>query len=315
MTESSGNSNWKSGLLLSAASLLITLIIAEVALRSALGQELAIIESERTLAYQHDEDLGWFPIPNSEHQFELTTSINLKHNSRGFRDIEHELDDKPTILFLGDSFTWGYDVEAEERFTDIIRDSLPDWNVFNLGISGYGTDQQYLLLQKHIDYYQPDKVVFIYCQDNDRLDNTMNIRYVNYYKPYFLMENDSLVLHGKPAPESSLQYLAKRPLLSKSYIYRMAVNGILKQSKPEKLVNPDVTEALYSEVTTFLSDRGVEFYVGLQESDKKLEIHLDSINVPYTDLTNDMVFPFSGNHWTPEGHQYVAGKLLELLDN
>lgn len=300
-------------IILSLFSTAICLVIAEVGLRTLMAKELSIVTSERTLAYEYHETLGWFPIPNSSKVYNLTTTINLHHNSRGFRDIEHEVDEKPGILFLGDSFTWGYDVEAEERFTDKLRDSLDGWNVFNLGVSGYGTDQQLLLLKEQYDFYKPEIIFVVFCYDNDRLDNSMNIRYTNYYKPYYKSDGPDLELHGVPVPKSESYYFNKYPILTRSYILRLVTRSYYRQKNPGLSLNEDPTHELYTEIKKFADAKGARLMVGLQKRDTELETHLSSLEVPYIDLTNDMTFNFSGRHWTPEGHDEVASRILGLI--
>ena len=74
------------------------------------------------------------------------------------------------------------------------------------GVSGFGTDQEYLLLQKLWPKVKPAVVVLIFCTDNDRDDNRSNIRYEGYQKPYFMLTaQGSLVLAGQPvAVEAAL---------------------------------------------------------------------------------------------------------------
>ncbi len=74
----------------------------------------------------------------------------IKTNSEGFRDSEHNLK-KPKgvfrIIVLGDSFTYGLGVEAEETYSKILEKILNEasvrrdirYEVFNMGIAGIGT--------------------------------------------------------------------------------------------------------------------------------------------------------------------------------
>ncbi len=99
--------------------MIATLAVLEVVLRVADFRELREGASERSLSYRYDAELGWAPIPNSSSVVANARSIHAQHNSLGLRDEEFSLDAKPTILFLGDSFVWGLDAEADERFTDL----------------------------------------------------------------------------------------------------------------------------------------------------------------------------------------------------
>ena len=98
-----------------------TLAALEILLRVADFRELREGVNERSLSYRHDPELGWFPAPNSSSVVTNARTIHVQHNSLGLRDIEFVPDGRPTILFLGDSFVWGLDAEADERFTELLR--------------------------------------------------------------------------------------------------------------------------------------------------------------------------------------------------
>src|SRR5256714_3424580 len=105
--------------------------ILELALRIADPRVLREGQSERTIAYRHDAELGWAPVPNSEFTVTAERPIHARHNSLGLRDVELSVPGKPRILFIGDSFVWGNDAGAEERFTDLLRSRLPDHEIVN----------------------------------------------------------------------------------------------------------------------------------------------------------------------------------------
>jgi hypothetical protein len=129
-----------------------TLVAIELLLRVADFRELRQDVSERSLAYGYDAELGWAPIPNSVSTVTTARTIDATHNSLGFRDIEFAPDGRPVVLFIGDSFVWGVDAEANERFTDLLRDKLTQFAIVNAGVSGYGTDQEYLWLKRICDH-------------------------------------------------------------------------------------------------------------------------------------------------------------------
>src|ERR1700744_3252663 len=176
-----------------------TLAVAELLLRIADFRELRQDMSERSLAYGYDAELGWAPIPTSISTVTPARTIHATHNSLGFRDIEFSSDGRPVMLFIGDSFVWGVDAEAHERFTDLLRSKLTQFTIVNAGVSGYGTDQEYLWLKRIWPNIRPAVVVLLFCTDNDRKDNSTDIRYQRYRKPYFETRPDgSLALRGQP---------------------------------------------------------------------------------------------------------------------
>ncbi len=125
-----------------------TLAAVELFLRVADFRELREGVSERSLSYRYDAELGWAPAPGSSSIVANARTIHAQHNSLGLRDIEFSLDARPTIMFLGDLFVWGLDAEADERFTELLRARISSHKIVAAGVSGYGTDQEYLLLQR-----------------------------------------------------------------------------------------------------------------------------------------------------------------------
>ena len=111
-----GEALWTAGISLGMA--LLTLVALEIVLRVADFRMLREGTTERSLSYRYDPELGWAPVANSDSVAVNVRSVHVHHNSLGLRDSEFSRDGTPTILFLGDSFVWGLDAEADERFTD-----------------------------------------------------------------------------------------------------------------------------------------------------------------------------------------------------
>src|SRR5436190_22475569 len=143
-----------------------TLAALEIILRVADFRELREGVTERSLSYRYDAELGWMPVPGSSARVTNARTVAVHHNSLGLRDDEFTLDATPTIMFLGDSFVWGLDAEADERFTELLKPRIPGKKVLAAGVSGFGTDQEYLLLKKLWPLVKPAVVVLIVCTDN-----------------------------------------------------------------------------------------------------------------------------------------------------
>lgn len=292
-----------------------TLAALEVILRVVDLRELREGVSERSLSYQYDADLGWMPIPGSSSTVTNARTIHARHNSLGLRDDEFTPDGKPTILFLGDSFVWGLDAEAPERFSELLKPRIPGYRILAAGVSGYGTDQEYLLLQRLWAKVKPAIVVLVFCTDNDRADNSSNIRYEGYHKPYFATAADgSLLLSGQPVPKSRLQAMKEDRWVRHSWLVRLANAVYLKLRHPALQV-PDPTERLVDRIREFVEANGGKFLVGLQTTDAALARHLEAARIPLVAFDGAASYPGAGigGHWTPEGQRLVADRLLGLL--
>jgi len=293
---------------------LATLAAIEMVLRLVDLRVLREGASERSLTYRYDVELGWAPIPNSSLVVTTARTIHVQHNSLGFRDIEFERDARQTMLVMGDSFVWGVDAEANERFTDLLRSRLSTKIIVNAGVSGYGTDQEYLLLQRIWPTFLPSVVVLIFCTANDRLDNGTNIRYDGYQKPYFDTVTDgTLVLRGQPVPKSRQLYIKEDWLVRHLWLARVAAFAYV-EIRHSRLYVPDPTERIVTKMREFVEAHGARLIVGLQLSDGKLIQHLQAERIPFVTFDGAEAYADRyGAHWTPAGHRLVAERLLGLL--
>ena len=317
----SGN-NWVREALKSAgvslAIVVLTLAALEIVLRVADFRELRETLTETSLAYDFDAELGWAPVPGLAGSMETFRKTHYKHNSLGLRDEEFSLDSKPTIVFLGDSFVWGLDSEADERFSDLLKPRIPDHKILAAGVSGYGTDQEYLLLQRIWPKVKPAVVVLIFCAQNDRQDNTRSLYYFHYYKPYFATQPDgSLRLMGQPVPRSHLMHFRDHWLVRNLWLARLATNVYLRLMYP-KVTVPDPSEKLIAKIRDFVEGNGGKFMVGIQDHDEALAAYLKANRIPFVGLEGaDFIKPSKANvwgpHWTPEGQKDVADRIYGML--
>lgn len=291
-----------------------TLAVVEIILRVADFRVLRAGRTEQSLTYRHDPELGWAPIPGSSSTVTNARTFQAQHNSLGFRDIEFERDTRPVMLFLGDSFVWGVDAEADERFTDLLRKRIPDYRTVNAGVAGYGTDQEYLWLQRIWPAVRPDVVVLMFCTDNDRVDNRTNIRYDGYRKPNFAPTSaGGPGFIGQPVPHSLQVYIKENWLVRHSWLARTAMAAYVEFRYPRRWV-PDPTEQLIDNIREFVHARGARLVVGFQTRDDKLMQHLSGKGVPFVAFDGAEAYSTAfGSHWTPAGHRAVAERLFGFL--
>lgn len=301
-------------------ALLATALLGEVTLRLFFKHRLALIEDERSLAYNYDPELGWFPKPNGETVINASRPITAKHNSDGFRDREFVTSTNPAVLFLGDSFVWGYDVNAPERFTDKLQAKHPEWKIYNCGVSGYGTDQEFLLLQKTFDHFKPRVVFLMYCTETDYQENAYSFGY-GYYKPYFTSTDDGKVLgHGIPVPRGERVFWAEHKSFPQLYLARLLIKSYFNLTCPPEVHlgvvdgrNRNPTAALLLAVNEYVRNKGATLVVGITDTNPKLEPFLQGNGIPFVDVSTPLRYKEFGRHWTPEGHTVVCDKVEQTL--
>jgi len=301
--------------LLLAGSLFFAGTLSEAILRVLFESQFAYAEDERSLLYEYEPMLGWFPTADTTRRFTGSRTIQVRHNSEGFRGPERVENGRPAIVFLGDSFVWGYDIEEEERFTEKLQGKHPGWNVYNLGVSGYSTDQEYLLLAAFFDKYKPKVVVLVVCTDNDLVDNTSNMIGARYYKPVFgIKTNGAVELYGVPVPRSERVLLAEHKILKRVYLFRLITRVYCRIRNPPAMHSPyDLSFALIRRIRWHVEEKGAYFAVGIQESAPILEQHLQKDGTPYVLLATTNRYATYGRHWTPEGHTVVCERFDAFL--
>ena len=95
--------------------------------------------------------------------------LEVDFNNDGFRGREFVRDtsDKAKVLFIGDSFTFGYDAQPFNKcFVDQFELLNEDLIVYNAGIGGIDMASYQLLAEKYIPLLSPD-YVFLVLYTND----------------------------------------------------------------------------------------------------------------------------------------------------
>lgn len=183
--------------LLILAGLLVALGALELALRVV--DPAVEIYNPLHGFHQADAQLGWIGKADIRRRFRrLEFDVTVEHGPDGFRrgDPAPSPDASRRVLFLGDSFTWGWGVGQGEVFTDVLQRRLgPSIAIVNRGVNGYGTAQEYLLLQRELERSSYHLVVLLFFQ-NDLTENLQRGR----YRPYFQLDGDRLTVHNLPAP-------------------------------------------------------------------------------------------------------------------
>jgi lysophospholipase L1-like esterase len=265
----------------------------------------------RTMTYQYPR----------EHPRELT----LKSNSHGFRSRREfdERDDRPRILFLGDSMVFGEGVEESERFTDLLEAWQPAWRVDNLGMTGFGPDLMLRAFEEVGVGLRPRLVVLCLYTDDFR-------RVAPYYAgagfpiPRFTLQSGRLTTVAYPTP-----HIWERLHLT-SFVQEASSRLLNRAADSNPLMR--LNQAIFDR---FLDRaRGVNAAFALvfiperrdtpasQMRRKWLRAFAAQKGVGYLDLTDsihrvgpDQAYIPDNWHLNSKGHEVVADALLRFLSD
>lgn len=181
-----------------AVSIFVGLCILEAGLRIRYaGSFLPALIGPRLLdVWQPHPTRGWTllaKVHTLSSQFGRT--VPYETNSLGLRDREHTYQKSGTfrIVLLGDSFVEAQQVRLEDCLAQRLEAHWKNKNVevVNLGVSGYGTIQEYLYLVEEGLRYEPDLILLGFYAMNDVEDNSRELSFLTFGR-------DSIQFFGRP---------------------------------------------------------------------------------------------------------------------
>ena len=160
-------------------------ILAILALIEVVGQLYAYSNpGYETLSAIPDKTVGWRLTPNLEyihtggHWYADEFSVEIKHNSLGFRDNNRNIITPPNttrIAVLGDSFVAAKQVPFQNTPGQVLEQLLnqnskteqkQNYEVLNFGIGGIGIGQSFLAYRQYARSFNPD-YVFLFIFEGD----------------------------------------------------------------------------------------------------------------------------------------------------
>jgi lysophospholipase L1-like esterase len=188
-------------------SLLAAFILGEVMLR--------VIGYSSAIWYRPDAQLGWTLRPGVAAWFTKEGRAWVEVNAAGQRDREHAVQ-KPAgvyrIAVLGDSYSEAMQVERDQAYWAQLPERLAACSfapakrieVLNFGVSGYGTAQEYLVLETTAQRYQPDLVILQFTNGNDVQNNSPALDDEK-SRPFYRLEAGGLVADNSFAASAAFQ--------------------------------------------------------------------------------------------------------------
>ncbi len=290
-------------LILVVISTLVGLLLAEGIARSRLP---ASWYDELHVASE-DPLLGVDMRPGADFSFEGAwvelppTRVTI--SSQGLRDDEvapAPAEGTERLLCLGDSFTFGWGVEAEDAFCQRLEGLLePAWETVNLGIPGQNTKQQIRRLELQGLAFAPD-VVLVQFEEGD-LEPPLDYSHLGTLR-YLLASRSALarlvILAGQPRESQFEQE------------WEAGENGVVGA---EGWNGRAETRAAFSRLAELGREHGFDPVV-FTDAPQLNEItqHLEAEGIPWESMLpalegpEELLFIPEDGHWTAEGHRRVA---------
>ncbi|MBL7996060.1 SGNH/GDSL hydrolase family protein [bacterium] len=284
--------------------ILLTLFILEFITRVIFDEKIVLFPR-----YHSEVQYGDFHIrrirPNSvfwhtsqDGQWKFVT------NSQGFRNTTDFNYAKPDtlvrIICLGDSHTEGFEVRQDHTFSSVLEKELRSLGkpteVYNMGVSGYGTDEELILFENEAVKYKPDYIVVGFFA-NDYEDNLKT--------GLFSLEDSNLInvrkenLPGVKILEFINQFYLIRKLSEHSYLYSFCFNSVwdfIKAARVEKAKEGaralDTTHSYAIAVNRTRTQKELQLTTKLLErlfnSAREHGVRIIFVDIPQDDLENSL---------------------------
>ena len=299
------------------ASLVLGLVAAEV-----LAQGYANHVLHKAKRFQPDDRLGWVTIPNLdlERQNSDGEIYHLQTDARSYRGAS----DFPSsggarkMLVVGDSFAFGEGTNLEDRFDTVLAEHVDNVAVVNVGVPGFGTDQQVLRARDQIDAIGEGDLVLLLIYGNDFYD-VARTQHSGRSKPWVELSDGTLVRHVTDI--SFVEWLRDKSFLFSVISTRIARDPLFEERFPQSL---DIIEALLAEFSAEVNSRGAEMWLvlhGLEVKEFPLPFQRDEILARLCDkgdkcfdldsVINAPGYFLNDGHWSAEGNHAVGAYMAE----
>jgi hypothetical protein len=326
------------GLALSLSVTVVLLILLELGAGLALepGPRTAVIREERHCEY--DADLGWMNVPNVRIEELYGPGTVYTTNSQRLRAPRDYTPEVPAgryrVICLGDSFTMGYGVDDADTYPARLSQLSDELEVVNMGLGGFGVDQDYLWFERDGDVLESNALLFcVVIADFYRM--TSDVFQGRYPKPMLALEDGELVVHNVPVPSGFEDHsgggvgnLLQRLNLVQLLLGRGGTRTTIRESFTA------VAEAVFEDLHRKSAARGRYFAVVLLPSERHvnadhlpvegwLEEFTARAGIPFLNLfpplreidPEELSDYFTQGHYAPIGNQLVAEALFRMIED
>lgn len=347
--ERSQRRGWLRKLAFSGIATLLLLLVVEGAF-SVLFSVWTVAREEPWLPHycRHDPDLGWMNIPSHRVEDMYGPGKHYTTNARAFRALR-EYDEKPPagkyrIVCLGDSFTLGYGVDDDESLVARMEQSSPELEVVNMGLGGFGLDQDYLWYKRDGVDLESDALIFAVIVDD--FARVTEDSFLGYQKPLLRAVDGALQIENVPVPDwgsgptgrrlgrlAELLGIGRALLTVRDELAGAPQQAFAAEVPGSALPGTDVAALVFDDLHRLSRERGQHFVLvylpckglGTEEPTPYtawLARHAEQRGIPFVDLTAvlaelppwDVAACFGPHrHYTVKGNELMAGALLAAL--
>ncbi|HUF70770.1 MAG TPA: SGNH/GDSL hydrolase family protein [Longimicrobiales bacterium] len=259
--------------------------------------------------------------------------IRISINTQGFRGPEQDESAGPPIVFIGDSFTFGFGVSDGDEYPQLVSRALserfghPHSGVVNAGVGNHGQGRWVKFLRRDAPRLAPRAIVLQMHQNDFRDNGAQHL--------FELSEAGDLIEPPVRRMETGRrlqQWTERIPFVSRTHLFalvRQSYHAIQMRKSPaedaeqgEAARADRLTVMLIEESLHICAEQGWPVVALLAALDPhQLELVLPVLerwNVPVSLFPaksdrQDLHWTLDG-HWNEAGHRFAAERVLDLLE-
>ena len=290
---------------------------------------------------EHDAELGWMNLANARVEDLYGPGTTYTTNGQRFRAPRDYAPEVPggryRVICLGDSFTMGYGVGDEDTFPALLEASSERLEVINMGLGGFGIDQDYLWYMRDGVQLETDLLLFSVIRDD--FQRTLRDTFTGFHKPVLEVSDGGLEVRGVPVPTGFGP--SKTSGFARELTSRLGLARLFgREPKPVRSGGEgafpfsELAERIFAELQTTSAERGQDFaivflpagVVHLQtETRLRVAVWLEELcaemGIPFYDLSSafrdidplELGDYFAHGHYSAAGNRVVAGALAEIV--
>ncbi len=303
---------------------LLILTMVEVVFRIVgIPYKVNYVPNENSFS-RFDPELGWSYIPNvstllKAGNIEKPVYFDINGIRAPYTSFQFD-SSQPTILFIGGSFTMGHGLSYEESFVgrfDALK-RVP-YQVVNVGVQGYGSDQALIALKKYFPRFNVKAVVYTFIEDHLVRNSNYDRRMLN-PSARFLGTKPQFALNSR-----NELYLARMPLLYRNYVNSYLIDflkiriGAIMGSFPP--FSETLTKGIIEEMKKYSNEHGALFVIlNWRWSSNDYERLFRDLDIDVIDTISnapegweEMVL-LGGIHPNAEAGDHAAGLLFDYFN-
>lgn len=334
----SARRQWALGVAATLFVVVVTVGLGELMIR--------IVQPQRSLypRTQYSKEYGFLPYPDTAMVNEVPGRWRFTYhtNAQGHRGPALPISnryERPVVVVLGDSYTFGVGVDDGQEYAQALRERLAGrYDVVNLGVEGWGLTQEIRRFYELGQLYLPSVVVLQFCS-NDPSDNLLN--------PVTAVQDGRFLFRPTSSRFDGLKRYLSASLLQKSQIYNLlrdvgynllrgrelaaqmrvggapaAAAGTAYVAPPDEANHIQLLRVFAADLqrrgirlVMFAVDGQLERFPALRDEVNALQLRQGLQYVEMMDgFPGDVIAKSPEGHWAPSVHQVVAAQLAGAID-